>query len=225
MMMKGLAAAVMTMLACGTATAQQPAPSDAQGSSSPGTMTVIESGFVVAPDARFTDVNDRSATLVGGYAGWMTDHTILVGGGAYWVANDARDLKMMYAGPVVGWMVHGDRRIAFGARGLVGGGRATIGGTLGDLFGVSTDQDADRVLRIGHGRSVTTRSDRVTSASTVIVREDFFIAEPMAIISIRAADWLHVDTGVGYRFIGGAGQLDDRLRGVSGTLSVTFGGR
>jgi hypothetical protein len=226
MMTKVLAGAVMTLLVGDAAAAQQPAASAAQTTSSQGTMVPIESGFVIAPDARFTDVNDRSATLAGAYGGWMTEHTVLIGGGAYWLANDARDFKMMYAGPVVEWMVRGERRIAFGARGLVGGGRATIGGTVGDLFGVSADQDADTILRNGRGgRSVVGRTDRrLTSTSNVIVRDDFFIVEPQAIISIRATDWLHVDTGVGYRLITGAGPLNDRLRGVSGTLSVKFGG-
>jgi len=58
----------------------------------------------------------------------------------------------------------------------------------------------------------------------VIVHDDFFIAEPQAIVSLRAYHWLHVDAGVGYRLIAGADTRNDRLRGVSGTISVKFGG-
>jgi hypothetical protein len=121
--------------------------------------------------------------------------------------------------------VHGERTIAFGVRGLVGGGRAALSGTLGDLFGTTDQAALELISRDGrHVRPVTDRGRQLTSSSVVIVRDDFFIAEPQAIASIRATNWLHLDAGVGYRVIAGAGTLDDRLRGVSGTLSVKFGG-
>jgi hypothetical protein len=220
------AAAAMTFAIPVFAGAQSPTAGTQQTTPTQGTIGPIESGFVIAPDARFTEVNDRSATLVGAYGGWMTEHTVLIGAGGYWLANDARDFEVAYGGPVVEWLVHGDRTVAFGGRGLIGGGRATLGGTLGNLFGVTTDTQAASFSRGGHrGRPVATDTGRrLTRSSFVIVRDDFFIAEPQAILSIRAARWLHVDTGVGYRFIAGAGSLDDRLRGVSGTISVRFGG-
>jgi hypothetical protein len=221
------AAVAMTLAVAVAAAAQQPASGGAQNTPVQGTVGPIESGFLIAPDARITEVNSRSATLVGGYGGWMTEHTVLIGAGGYWLANDARDFEMAYGGPVVEWLVHGERTIAFGARGLIGGGRATLSGSAGDLFGVSTDEAAAESISRGgrHGRPIVTDGGRrITSSSIVIVRDDFFIAEPQAILSIRAARWLHVDTGVGYRLIAGAGRLDDRLRGVSGTLSVKFGG-
>jgi hypothetical protein len=217
-----LTAAALTLAVPVVAAAQQPV---AGGQTTPaqGTIGPIESGFVIAPDAKWTEVNSRSATLVGAYGGWMTEHTVLIGAGGYWLANDARDFEMAYGGPVVEWLVHGNRTIAFGGRGLVGGGRATLGGRLGDLFGVRTDQAAASFSRGRHGRA-TDNDRRLTSSSFVIAREDFVIAEPQAIVSVRATRWLHIDTGVGYRFIAGAGSLDDRLHGVSGTLSVKFGG-
>jgi hypothetical protein len=222
------AAAAMTLIVPATAAAQQqPASGTPQNTPVQGTVGPIESGFLIAPDAKITQVNDRSATLVGAYGGWMTEHTVLIGAGGYWLANDARDFDMAYGGPVVEWLVHGNRTIAFGARGLVGGGRATLSGTLGDLFGVRTNQEAAASIDRGgrHGRPVVTDGRRtITSASIVVVRDDFFIAEPQAIVSMRAARWLHVDAGVGYRLIAGAENLNDRLRGVSGTLSVKFGG-
>jgi hypothetical protein len=219
------AAAALTLAVPVVAAAQQPAAGATPTTATQGTIGPIESGFVIAPDAKWTEVNSRSATLVGAYGGWMTEHTVLIGAGGYWLANDARDFEMAYGGPVVEWLVHGNRTIAFGGRGLIGGGRATLGGTLGDLFGVRTDEAAASISRGGHhGRPVTDNSRRLTSSSLVIVREDFFLAEPQAIVSIRATRWLHIDTGVGYRFIAGAGSLDDRLHGVSGTVSVKFGG-
>jgi hypothetical protein len=90
-------------------------------------------------------------------------------------------------------------------------------------FGARTDQAAASFSSGRHGRPQTDNR-RLTSSSLVIAREDFFIAEPQAIVSFRARRWLHIDTGIGYRFIAGAGSLDDRLDGLSGTVSVKFGG-
>jgi hypothetical protein len=220
----GTVVGLVTILAsCPPAVAQEPAAGTRTSRPVQGTITPIESGFVIAPDVRLTQVNDRSATLAGVYGGWMTERTILIGAGGYWLANDARDLDMMYFGPVVEWLVRGDRKFAFGARSLVGGGWARIGGTLGELFDVS---DAAAISGGRGGRSIAGRSDRrLTRTSQVIVEDDFFIFEPQAVVSLRATRWLHVDVGAGYRVIAGTGELNDRLQGVSGTISVQFGGR
>ena len=75
---------VLSAVTAFDAAAQQPATPPASG-----TMTVerIEEGFAWAPDVRVTEVNDRTATLIGGYAGWMTDRTWLIGGGGYWLGT------------------------------------------------------------------------------------------------------------------------------------------
>ena len=75
----------------------------------------------------------------------------------------------------------------------------------------------DRILR-GAGRGVS-------GATIVAVKEDYFVAEPQGTVFWKLAPWLRIDAGVGYRLIGAAGGLDDRLRGVSGSVSVQlFGG-
>jgi hypothetical protein len=60
------------------APAQAPAP---PASSRRLVVERIESGFVFAPEVRVTELDDRTSTLVGGYGGWLTDRTILVGAG------------------------------------------------------------------------------------------------------------------------------------------------
>jgi hypothetical protein len=60
------------------------------------------------------------------------------------------------------------------------------------------------------------RSDRTNVALS---------AEPRAnVLLLTLTDWMRTDAGVGYRLIGGTSLLDDRLRGVSGTIAVQFGG-
>lgn len=216
-------ATLLALMPCSAVRGQQVTTGAEQAQSSPFTIERVQSGFVIAPDAKITHVNGRTATLAGAYGGWMLEHTIMFGAGGYWLANDSRDLKMMYGGPVVEWLVRGDRRISFGARALAGGGTATLGGTLTELFGVSSDAEAATFGR--DRRTIQPRDDRrLTGLSRVIAREEFFVAEPQAVVVVRALDWLHIDAGVGYRIIAGAGRLDDRLGGVSGTVSIVFGG-
>jgi hypothetical protein len=102
-------------------------PVFAQQAAAPATglqIEQIQSGFVVAPDVRFTDLNDRAATLAGVYGGWLTDRTLLIGGGAYWLANRADDFKMQYVGGLVRWTIGGDElRGPSGSIGIQFGGK------------------------------------------------------------------------------------------------------
>ena len=195
----------------------------------PGTMIIerVEQGFVFAPDVRITDVNDHTSTLVGGYAGWMTDRTWLVGGGGYWLASGADDLEMAYGGLVAEWLARGDERIGFGIRGLVGGGGAMIGTTFGDFFGVR-DVDlprgdprfrhANQWVRGGRGGA------SIDADTELLVREYFFVADPQANVIFHFARWARLTVGLGYRFTAGAGPLDDELSGPSASVTVQFGG-
>src|SRR5262245_24563166 len=90
----------------------------------------LHSGFVVAPDVKLSEVDDRTAALAGGYAGWLSDETVFIGGGAYVLANHASDRKMAYVGLVMQFLTRTDRRVGFGVTGLIGGGRATLTATL-----------------------------------------------------------------------------------------------
>jgi hypothetical protein len=192
------------------------------------TIERVEQGFVFAPDARVTEVNGKTAMLAGGYAGWMTDRTWIVGAGGYWLANQDDDLKMAYGGMVVEYLVRSQERIAFGVGGLAGGGRATLGSTIGEYFGVT-----DASLLRGDGRHGQAshmfgpgRGDRfpITADTEVLVREYFFVFEPHASVILNFTRWARLDLGVGYRVTAGAGPLDEHLRGPSASVAVQFGG-
>lgn len=206
-----------------------PALAQAARAPQPGTMIVerIEQGFAFAPDVRITEVNGQTATLIGGYGGWMTDRTWLVGAGGYWLANRADDLEMAYGGLVAEWLARSDERIGFGIRGLVGGGGATIGTTFGDYFGVR-DIDVPRGdPRFRHANQWVRGGRGVASidADTVLlVREYFFVAEPQANVIIHFTRWARLNLGAGYRFTAGAGPLDDELSGASASIAIQFGG-
>ena len=133
-------------------------------------VETISTRVLVAPDIKVGEVNDRSATLAGVYAGWLTDSTLFIGGGGYWLANRDDDFKVAYGGPIIGLVAHGDRRLAFGARTLVGFGNATLSDTFAAIAGEQ--------IRFGT-RGPALRGRRGFDGSSVVAFEDnFFIAEP-----------------------------------------------
>lgn len=215
-----LAMAAAIVLACSMpAVAQTP----------PGTIVVerVETGFVLAPDIRLTEVDDETATLAGGYVGWMTDRTWLVGAGGYWLASQDDDLTMAYGGLVVEWLARSSERIGFGVRGLVGGGRATLGSTIGDYFGVDDldlPRDDGRYRRANQWMRGGRESTMIDAETPLLVREYFFVAEPQASVIVHFTRWARLDVGVGYRLAAGAGSLDDELSGPSASIAIQFGG-
>jgi hypothetical protein len=184
----------------------------------------IESGFVIAPDAKFTEVNDRFATLAGVYGGWLSDRTLLIGAGAYWLTNRDHDFKMQYGGGIVRWTIGGHRTLGLSTGALIGIGDATLPRRYGDLFRVADGgtTSAGRTARFVNdarfGRGIT-------SETPVRINDDFFIAEPQVNAIWNITGWMRLDAGVGYRLIGASDLLDDQLRGVSGSIALQFGGR
>ena len=199
-----------------------PAAAIAQ-TASPLRVEPVESGFVIAPDARFTTVNGEFATLAGVYGGWSTDRTLLIGAGGYWLANRHDDLEMQYGGGLVRWTIGGHRTLGVSAGALIGLGDATLAKTHGDLFGeIPSASFANRDRRFQlRGRG----SAPITSTTPIRVNDDFFIAEPQVNALWTITRWMRLDAGVGYRLIGGADLLRDDLRGVNGSIALQLGGR
>jgi len=217
--------AVLMWIGISAGALAQTAPSAPSGQL---TIERVEQGFVFAPDARITEVDGRTATLVGGYAGWMTDRTWLVGGGGYWLANQDDDLKMAYGGLVVEYLARSQERIGFGVRGLVGGGSATLGSTVGEYFDVDgiglpvpdpRHGGASRMIRGGRRGPFPISGD-----TQILVREYFFVVEPQASVIWHFTRWARLDLGIGYRLTAGAGSLDEDLRGPSASVAIQFGG-
>lgn len=194
-----LIAAAMTIAAVvvpHAAFAQTPPPT----SSGPMTVERMQNGWLAAGDVKFTEVDDRASELVGGNAGYLFDDALFVGGGGYWLANNARDREMAYGGLVLGWLPRSSGRFSWGVKGLIGGGEATLGQTVS----VPT--------RVGNAIQLRPTSVRF--------RDNFLVFEPEATASVRLLSHLRVTGGVGYRLIGSTdrSRVDDRLRGVTGTI-------
>jgi hypothetical protein len=205
------------------AAAAQTAPHPPAASASGLRIQALQSGFVVAPDARFTEVNGRQATLAGAYAGWLTDRTFFIGAAGYWLANRDDDFRMQYGGALVRWTFRGDRALAL-STGLVAGlGDATLARPYGEVFGtppatVTAASGRDGRIRFGGGPAVT-------AATPVRVHDTFVLAEPQLHAVWTMAPWLRLTAGVGYRVVGATDLLSDQLRGPSGSVAVQFGGR
>jgi hypothetical protein len=197
-----LAAVMLVPIA---AAAQDPAP--------PASALVLErihNDFIVAPDFKITDVDGRTGNLAGFTAGMLQGDTFFIGGAGYWLTNGSDDeFEMMYGGLMLGWNMRPERRLQFGARGLLGGGTAT----LATNFDVFTGGGRDRG-RLDTRAAATRRTVRVGA------REDFFVAEPQVTVGARLSNHFDLNFAAGYRFAGMVDQLDDRLNGPTGTISV-----
>jgi hypothetical protein len=193
-----------------------------QPSGGPLVIERVKSGFVIAPDYKATEVDGRFGNLVGGYGGVLLVEVLLLGGGGYWLANNHDDLEMAYGGLVVGWLIREDRAVGFGARALVGAGEATLGSEYTLRVPAGLDRPGGSI-RFG-SRSVSMPGGTTTIVRQVIFSEAFFVFEPQADVSVRLTEWLRCSAGVGYRVIGSAQGVEDRLRGVTGTVSIRFGG-
>jgi hypothetical protein len=223
MVFKNFAVLLVVLGMCAPAAAQQEQQQQPTAPAQPMTIETIHSGFVIAPDTRFTQVNDRSATLAGVYGGYLLEQTFLVGGAGYWLTNGDHDFEMAYGGAVVGWTFHGNRAISFGPRVLVGGGDATISSTYGKILNLppGTVVGTRDVARFGSNRGNPIRPP-ITSDTRVIVSDDFFITEPQANVLWRLTDWMRIDLGVSYRLTAGT-EFDDQLRGFAGMVAIRFG--
>ena len=218
------------LLVASIAHAQNPPPAPTSG---PLVLERIHDGWIVAPDFKVTDVDDRTGELAGVYGGRLFDNTLLVGGAGYWLANEARDLKMAYGGVIVGWQSREFGRIRFGGRGLAGGGTATLGFDVtqarsGDIrFGVTAPPAPSGVegrrLQQPQAPARVPVPQFQPRPGRILARDAFAVFEPQVNVSTRIVKAIGVSCGVGYRETVGAGILNDRLNGATANLAVQFG--
>jgi hypothetical protein len=207
-----LALTLATLLSPVAVFAQQGTPTTTPGQGL--VIERIENGFVIAPDYKLTDLDGDLAHLAGAYGGWLADRTLLIGGAFYTVTNRSDDFELTYGGLVGGWTVFPDHRIQFGARGLVGFGRATLG----------ADAPFARFGRRGSRRNQVSSVDGQPGAIRFNVEEDLFVFEPQFTMSARLSRHISINLGAGYRLTAYGDVLDDRVNGATGSIGVQFGG-
>jgi hypothetical protein len=220
-MMRAAIASIALGLIPLTAAAQSSGGTAAPQSQGPMIVERVHSGFMIAPDFKVTEVDKKTSELAGGYAGWLTDGTFFIGGGGYWLANQASDRKMAYGGLVLQWLAMKDRRIGLSAKGFVGGGRATLGGTITPLARMPEITNAP--VR-GFDRADLDRNTRASLNTRIRYRQDFFLVEPEVDVIVRLTSSLRLTGGIGYRLTSSDGRDDDRLRGAAGSIALQIGG-
>jgi len=222
-----LASAVAALTFTTAAYAQEaPSPAPSQG---PLVLERIHNGIVVAPDYKVTELNGDIAQLAGAYVGRVIDDRLMIGGAGYWLVNGTRGTELRYGGVMVGWTT-APGRIRFGARGLVGGGSGTLSVSLADRLGgrlpdpriVSTGIRDARDIAARFGVRVPPLTPVGSLLPSVRVREDFFVFEPQISAVTKVTNHIAVDVAAGYRVIGMADALGDRLDGATGSLGLQF---
>ena len=117
------------------------------------------------------------------------------------------------------------------ARALIGGGSASLTSTLVAPEPNPVPLPAARRSRLEPpSRLGSLGAGLARLAGPAGLRQDssshdgYFVAEPQVNVNFKINGWIHVSAGGGYRFVDGTRDMDHRLRGASGSLSVQLGG-
>lgn len=185
---------------------------------SPGVVVEpIENGLVLAPEVKWTRVNGRDATLVGGYGGILLDRSLFIGAAGYGLVNGDRRIEMAYGGGLVGWYLFSGQAIGISVRALLGGGTARV----------ARAWSGSDIVPFGHsGRKVSGNGSgsAVTGPTYLVYEPEFLIAEPQLNLVWHIGRKVALDAGVSYRAIADANGFEKDLRGVAGSFSIRFGG-
>jgi len=179
----------------------------------------VRNPFVVAPDYKVTDLDGEFGQLAGVYAGKSLEGTLFFGGAGYWLVNGSGGDELAYGGFLAGWSMPVGSRIRFGARSLVGIGRATLGPDLDELRRLDARRgfdDGRNVTRFGTGG----RGGIRPTAIRIRARDDFFVLEPQANVLTRVTDHVGLQWAGGYRFTGLTDILEDRVNGPIGSVAL-----
>jgi hypothetical protein len=165
----------------------------------------ITHGGYGGPEVKFTNINNQFGVLVGGRGGWIINHTIVLGGAGYGLANavdakvlgpdSAKYLAFGYGGFQIEWIIKSDKLIHFSVFSLIGGGGA---GFRKDLH---NDNEEDR-------------------------NDAFFVFEPGATVELNITNFMRASLGASYRYVNGiesASTSDKSLSGPSVSLLLRFG--
>ncbi len=166
----------------------------------------VEHGGFGGPVVKLTQIANEFGVLVGGRGGWIINHSLVLGGGGYGLANSS-DFRLVEGGR--------ERRLALGYGGveleyvnrwsdvahltagiLIGAGGASWYDWRGGDSGFEDDGDA------------------------------FFIAEPALNVEVNIVHFFRVGVGGSYRFVEDVdlrGLTDADVRGAAGSLTFKFG--
>lgn len=164
------------------------------------------------PTVKYTSVNGQAAVLFGGRGGWIIDHKLSLGGGAYSTMTEVNapegsmpanrgplDIQFDCFGAEVEYIFHPDALLHVTLGGLVGGGACHFMKDVGSVVD-SNQQEGET---------------------------DFMLLiEPAVNAELNVAPWFRLNAGVSYRVVNGVEQkiLQEKdFTGVTATLTCKFG--
>ena len=228
-----LAAACLFVASPGGATAGDDPQRPSQPPPSQGNVVVerVENGPAFGFEFRYTEMNRQDEDLLGGYLGMIFDNKLFVGGAGYWQIDsgccgydddyygyddyhgygDYHDYYGAngYGGLLLEWFALRSPVVSLSARGLIGGGVATVGW-----------DDYAYIAQPKGGRGMV----YPPPPGYYAFEQTYFVFEPQVNVSVRVAPGLAMVGGVGYRVIGWANGWEDQIQGLTGTFAIRFGG-
>jgi hypothetical protein len=202
-----------------------------------GTVVVqrVENGPLFGAEFKYTEINGRDAYHLGAYGGYLFDDTIFIGGAGYWQVDSGHydygdeyynpgyagcyygcgdyyspyDVNG-YGGLLLEWYALRSPVVSLSARGLIGGGVATVG--WNDY--AYLEGPAPR-----HGQPYP------PAGGYYWYDQAYFVFEPQVNVTLRIAPHVAMVGGVGYRVIGWANGWEDQIQGLTGTFAIRIGGR
>jgi hypothetical protein len=166
----------------------------------------IESGGFGGPVVKFTSMNGEAGILVGGRGGWIINHSFIIGGGGYGLANN---INAKVPGP------YGERYLNFG----YGGVELEYISQPARLIHMSY------MMLIGGG-GVNWRDENMRVGSMNQESDAFFILEPEVNVTLNVTQYFRLSAGVSYRYVSGSSSAvssNADLSGPSGVIVFRFG--
>ena len=199
---------MLAVLAAPVAASAGQSPTSGTSETGPLVLRPIDSAIVFSPDVKVTNIDGAAATLAGGYAGKLIEQRVLVGAGAYWLADPRDDERLFYAGLILGARLAGTDRANLSVRSLFGIGHATFFETVqfaheNDRFGRHDNTFDSREFRIGFS-------------------DAFWMADPEIRLAIAINRLISLDVGAGYRLTAARRGFNDALRGATGSIGIRF---
>lgn len=170
-----------------------------------------EKGGFGAAVVKFTSVNGQGAIMVGGRGGWILNHSLVLGGGAYAVVNEINaapeilpfegplDIEFGYLGFEVEHIFNPNSLTHYSLYAFIGGGATNFVKDVGPVW----------------------RSNEQVGETAFM-----FVLEPAANAEVNVTPWFRLNAGVSYRVVAGVSQVglkDSDFTGLTATLTFKFG--
>jgi hypothetical protein len=168
----------------------------------------IESGGYGAVIVKYGRIMGTDGVFVGGQGGWIINHTLVIGGGGFGLANkialegyECQYLGFGYGGLLLEYIIASQKLVHLDIQCLIGaGGVSSYTSYTDDCSYWSEDYYGDG--------------------------DAFFAMEPGASLILNLHRYVRVGVGATYRYVGGVcykGLDDSDLRGFTGQMVFKFG--